>query len=555
MASKSTVVTFPESTASTRSQKITIPNLKRVVSVAVNTGNVTHSVSGNDVTISVSAGSYTRYTTQSYTPSKQVSDTRTSSTDSFPSTISYSDGIYSGTLSKQGSSVSSVSSGSPAATKEASTSRSASASGETSCDEVTDRALNSLSNTAYYNDGDGFTGSLPFYSQNNGSCTREVVNGRTVYRVSVVKYYRGVVSKSDTREYKYSQSYSGTVYGQSQVSYTYYYAYTVTVTYEDNYGQTLTLTEPASGAKLSEGSVCVVTGTTLDTDAGDIVSVYVRVNKGTSYRINQTSADGVNAIPFTRTFTFAGGTLKDGTTAVSTQLGENVTHLLEVWSEDNKGGTSIIAERTFTVTLNRPPVLTHSFVPQNDNLTEDASVVINGTVSDPDGHTVTMKYRLNGGSDVSVPINAGEWKITLTPKQLVSGSNSLVVTATDAFGEAVIRTFTLTRSVMKMRLKTAHARYKLSQQTANIKEVLAWLQHETGDLTVDGALSIVASGAAESYQTMSKTSAPVLHGIAEAEFIGTYATANSQAHLKLTLVSNDPNSTAAATSLSGAIKA
>ncbi|MFD2084396.1 hypothetical protein ACFSND_04020 [Brevibacillus brevis] len=37
-----------------RSQKITIPNLKRVVSVTVNTGKVTHSVNGNEVTINVS---------------------------------------------------------------------------------------------------------------------------------------------------------------------------------------------------------------------------------------------------------------------------------------------------------------------------------------------------------------------------------------------------------------------------------------------------------------------------------------------------------------------
>ncbi|RED19438.1 hypothetical protein DES34_1553, partial [Brevibacillus brevis] len=198
---------------------------------------------------------------------------------------------------------------------------------------------------------------------------------------------------------------------------------------------------------------------------------------------------------------------------------------------------------------------THSFVANNDNLSDDSPITINGTVSDPDGNSVTMKYRLNGGADVPVSVSGGAWTITVTPKQMVSGSNNLVITATDSLGATTVVTFSLTRSVTKTRLKTAHARYKLSPQSTTAKEVLAWLQHETGDLKVDGALSIVAAGAAESYQSMTKTSAPVITGILETEFIGTYATGNAQLHLKLTLSSNDANSTASATSLSGAIKA
>ena len=72
---------------------------------------------------------------------------------------------------------------------------------------------------------------------------------------------------------------------------------------------------------------------------------------------------------------------------------------------------------------------------------------------------------------------------------------------------------------------------------------------------MDGALSIVAAGAAESYKAMTKTSAPVITGIVEKEFIGTYEAPNAQLHLKFTLTCNDANSTASATNLSGAIKA
>ncbi|MFD2084397.1 hypothetical protein ACFSND_04025 [Brevibacillus brevis] len=72
---------------------------------------------------------------------------------------------------------------------------------------------------------------------------------------------------------------------------------------------------------MSVGNTYTVTGTTLDTDPGDIVSVYVRVNKGTNYRIMQASADGVNPLSFSKTFTFTGGAIKDGTTAVSGLFG------------------------------------------------------------------------------------------------------------------------------------------------------------------------------------------------------------------------------------------
>ncbi|QDS35820.1 hypothetical protein [Brevibacillus brevis] len=557
MASKSTVVSIPESTSQSRSQKITISNLKRVVSVAVNTGKVTHSVNGSEVTINVSDGSYTRYTTSSTPNTKTVSDTRTSSTDSFQSSISYNDGTYSGTLSKSGGSTPYVVSGSGPGQKSVTSSQSSWYDLGGSCSGAQSGALSALPSSIPYSDGEGYTGTLQRTGASAGSCQKlsDEGGGERLYGASATGTYSGTVTKPDTRKYNYSQSYSGTVYGPSSVSYTYYYAYTVNVTYEDNFGQTLTLTAPVSGGKLSVGNTYAVTGTTLDTDPGDIISVYVRVNKGTNYRIAQGSVDGVNPLAFNKTLTFTGGALKDGTTAVSGLLDEGATHLLEVWSEDNKGGTSIIAERTFTVALNRPPTLTHSFVANNDNLSDDSPIIINGTVSDPDGQAVTMKYRMNGGADAPISISNGEWTITVTPKQMVTGTNSLVITAADSLGAATVLTFSLTRSVTKTRLKTAHARYKLSPQSATAKEVLAWLQHETGDLNVDGALSIVAAGAAESYKAMTKTSAPVITGIVEKEFIGTYAAPDAQLHLKFTLTCNDANSTASATNLSGAIKA
>ncbi|MED1915663.1 hypothetical protein P4V64_10125 [Bacillus thuringiensis] len=470
--------------------------------------------------------------------------------------MSYNDGTYSGTLYKSGGSTPYLVSGSGPDQKTATSSSSAYYDMGYSCSDAQSTALSKLPSSIPYSDSEGFTGTLQRKGSSAGSCSRSHQGqGEYLYSASATGTYSGTVSKPDTRKYNYSQTYSGTVYGPSSTYNTYYYAYTVTVTYEDNFGQTLTLSAPANGVKLTVGNTYTVTGTTKDTDAGDIVSVYVRVNKGANYRIAQTSVDGVNPLAFSKTLTFTGGALKDGSTAVSGLLDEGATHLLEVWSEDNKGGNSIIAERTFTVVLNRPPTLTHSFVANNDNLSDESPIKINGTVSDPDGQAVTMKYRLNGGADVPISVSSGAWMITVTPKQMVAGSNSLVVTAADSLGAATILTFSLTRSVTKTRLKTAQARYKLSPQSTTAKEVLAWLQHETGDLNVEGALSNVAAGATESYKAMTKTSAPVITGGVETEFIGTYAVPNAQLHLKLTLTSNDASSTASATNLSGAIKA
>lgn len=111
--------TTTETTSRTRTLTFTLPNLKNINSVTVNTGSVViQSIEGDEVTVQVSGGTYTRrvQTGGSYTPEdSRIEDTyrtQTSSevpagigygTPSFPSSISYNSGGYSGTLSKYGS--------------------------------------------------------------------------------------------------------------------------------------------------------------------------------------------------------------------------------------------------------------------------------------------------------------------------------------------------------------------------------------------------------------------------------------------------------------------
>lgn len=94
-------VYFPESTTRARSQVVNIPDLGTVTSVTVDTGQVTYSVSGKDVTVNVSNGimvrddslyKYVSYYLDYDTPSN------------FPVTYPYSDGDgYSGDIPKSGS--------------------------------------------------------------------------------------------------------------------------------------------------------------------------------------------------------------------------------------------------------------------------------------------------------------------------------------------------------------------------------------------------------------------------------------------------------------------
>lgn len=66
-AANTTTVTFSSSTSQSRSQTVTIDNLYSISSMTVNTGSVSYSVNGNNVTINVSGGSASRTGTLSDT--------------------------------------------------------------------------------------------------------------------------------------------------------------------------------------------------------------------------------------------------------------------------------------------------------------------------------------------------------------------------------------------------------------------------------------------------------------------------------------------------------
>lgn len=242
-----TTVTFPESTTRNQSKVVNLPNLKSIKSITVNTGNVTYSVSGNDITINVSNGAYTRYTSNTYTPSEYVTSYSDSYTNSFPATKSVtSPSGYTGSIPKSGSSY--VVSGSPPSSDSKSASTTASASmvwrfrwtGSSWAFDDSWVTPGSVS----YTDGQGYSGTLNYASYNGSipsyppdSAGAGLPVGSTTTRsTSSTANYTGTISKStpDTRVYR--QDYAGTVNGPQQTITTYYYAYTVTIDYLSNIG-------------------------------------------------------------------------------------------------------------------------------------------------------------------------------------------------------------------------------------------------------------------------------------------------------------------------------
>jgi len=224
-----------DNTAQAQSTTVTIPNLKSVDAISVNTGTVTKSVSGNTITINCSGGASVR-SSQS-TPSQPANDSRTSGSNSFPSSIPYNSGGYSGTLYTNG--LSFVASGSyyPGDSKTATGSQSCTVSrdytylsgGWTATSGVYNNAPGSIP----YNSG-GYSGtlSLTSVSGNPPAKTGSGTLGDTVTMSTAgTASYSGTVSSpsSDTRVWQ--QNYSGTVYGTPVT--TYYYAYVVTLTYTD----------------------------------------------------------------------------------------------------------------------------------------------------------------------------------------------------------------------------------------------------------------------------------------------------------------------------------
>ena len=235
IAGQPKTVTFNDLSEQSVTKSVTIPKLKSVSNIKVNTGNVDYVVNGDQVTFKLTNG---KAKTSVYNPkkySKQVADTAISTSDSFNNTKEYSDAEgYTGILNKDGSSK--VISGSPGDSK--------TVEGETNANYNKEGYSGTLSpyvysgnyipgdsktvsgeTSSYYNKN-GYSGTLSPYVYSGSSGNSKYVYGETSpyynrngYSGTLSSYlYSGSYTPGDskyvsgkTSSYYYENGYSGTL--------------------------------------------------------------------------------------------------------------------------------------------------------------------------------------------------------------------------------------------------------------------------------------------------------------------------------------------------------
>ena len=114
-------------------------------------------------------------------------------------------------------------------------------------------------------------------------------------------------------------------------------------------------------------------------------------------------------------------------------------HTLTVNVKDNDGNVATSASVSFNTDTIAPTL--SITVPQNDNMYfAIPNIALQGTVSDASGKVPTVTATLNGADIGTITVSNGSFQKNIT---LVSGRNTLVVTATDSVGKVT----TITRYV------------------------------------------------------------------------------------------------------------
>lgn len=297
---------------------------------------------------------------------------------------------------------------------------------------------------------------------------------------------------------------------------------------------TVTLDE-ADGRTLYEGDTINLTGQAVDTDAGDVVSVKYTINESVERTLEAGVSDGSTPIPYSRTLTYSNKKILQGSTVIVDNLAEGVAHTLRVWAEDDKGGKSNYQTRTFYIVANRPPVIQVDAFEELTEAIESELMAISGTVNDPDGNTVTLRYRLNGGSFVEVYNGAsGPFSFTIPISNLVDGKNTLTLQAVDSFNFTSQKTFNIQRTFNGSDLAEAVARFALQPATDTVTGIVTWIERDTV-AGLSAAISMTDNVEPENFETMQRTNTvELLDGITEDEF-DYISTPKEKVVLKLTV--------------------
>lgn len=194
----------------------------------------------------------------------------------------------------------------------------------------------------------------------------------------------------------------------------------------------ITILSPSSGAYVTNSKQPVVF-TVIDETGGSGVDLDTLAVK----------QDGVSAAASTLAKTaVTGGYSVTYTPAAALSDG---SHTVTIDVSDHDGNAA--AQKTTSYTVDTVPPTLNVTAPEAGLITNSASLTVRGTTNDATSSPVTVRVSLNGVDKGAATVSAdGSFTKALT---LANGSNTIVVTATDAAGKSssVTRTVTLDTSV------------------------------------------------------------------------------------------------------------
>jgi hypothetical protein len=192
---------------------------------------------------------------------------------------------------------------------------------------------------------------------------------------------------------------------------------------------TIAITSPGAGAYVTNSKQPIVFQLRDEANGSGInlSSLALKIDSGSTIG---SGSSGMVCTPVTNGY--------DCTYTPPTALADGA-HTVTINVNDNDGNTATQASRSYTVDT-VPPVLNVTS-PANGLITNTAALVVAGNTNDVTSSAVTIKIKLNGVDQGSVPVTSGNFSKSIT---LANGTNTIVVTATDSAGKESETTITVT---------------------------------------------------------------------------------------------------------------
>ena len=190
---------------------------------------------------------------------------------------------------------------------------------------------------------------------------------------------------------------------------------------------TITITAPTANQYLGTATPEIVFTVTDETNGSGVAINTLKIELDGATYTNTSSGVVASAITGGYRVTFTPTTaLKDG------------SHTVKVTVADNDGNSATSSAISFTTDTIAPTLSVTS--PTDGEYVSGAGITVTGSTSDSTSGVPTITIKLNGADQGSVTVSNGSFS---KPVTLESGTNTLVITATDKAG----RVTTITRTV------------------------------------------------------------------------------------------------------------